>query len=183
MPGDVVELFEQKRQMAALCLGYKKNRLNLITETSKLLSLSTNRVIHVSHKRIDPNTARKTAIEILRELSLVRDRVALSVNLEALWNRLPGKGTWIDLTTLECPEELHSEGFNHDDCVAGILRAINLNKCFFRYNENALYIHSADEVRSSIKRLEDQEKENATIKSLARWIEGKIHGRDTTCAW
>ena len=29
-----MEIFEQKRLMTALCLGYKKSRLNLITETS-----------------------------------------------------------------------------------------------------------------------------------------------------
>ena len=166
--------------MTALCLGYKKNRLNLITETSKLLNLTPSRVIHHSRDRMDPGAPRKTIIDYLRKLSGIRDRVAAAIDLEQLWQSIDPKGSWIDVSGLPCPESDFAEEINRDDRIAGILRAIHSQRSFFRYSDNRLYINTSDEVVSIMKRLQEQEKENAIIDRLAKWLDGRIQKRPET---
>ncbi|MBN1878988.1 RNB domain-containing ribonuclease [bacterium] len=176
-PGDAVEIFEQKRLMTALCLGYKKNRLSLITETSKVLNLSPSRVVHLSRNRIEPGTSRKIIIDFLRQLSENRARIAGSILLEKLWQATPCKGKWFDLTDMECPAGFIDSSISRDDCLAGIVRAIYQDRCYFRHSENRVYVSTPEEVQETLKHIEEQAKENILITRLSEWLNAKLHSQ------
>ncbi|HDL08270.1 MAG TPA: hypothetical protein ENG35_05975, partial [Desulfobacteraceae bacterium] len=51
--GNIVEYIDRRKIVCAVVLEIKKQRLRLLTETNREVSLSSNRVLHNSNTHID----------------------------------------------------------------------------------------------------------------------------------
>jgi exoribonuclease II len=168
-PGDVVEIFEQKRLMTAVCVGYKSNRLQLVTETSKLMTLSESRVIHTSRDRLNPAKPRKEVITNLRVISSDRHRVSQSFDLETLWNSMDFKGQSVSLQRLGSFFKT-DESLNLSDVEAGFLRAVHNDKIYFKNIDQAVYVYTEQEATENMERLDEQNREQRIVSELVTWI-------------
>lgn len=177
-PGDVVEIFEQRKLLTAICLGYKNNRLVLLTESSKMMTLSDSRIIHTSRERLNPAESRKELITRLRNISSDRDLAANSLDMENLWKHFDCKGQVIS------PAQLHSAiaSSNHihpTDYEAGFLRAVHNDKLYFKNSNKSVYINTEEEVAKNKARLEEELIEQQFIDGLVQWINKSLHSTQT----
>ena len=58
--GKVVAFFEQKRILCAVCLEVKENRVHLLSEENRELTLGTNRIAHISTSSFKTQLSRET---------------------------------------------------------------------------------------------------------------------------
>jgi exoribonuclease II len=171
-PGDILEIFEQKRLMSALCLGLKNNRLTIVTETGKLMALSHSRVIHHTPTSIDPTSPRKELVARLRDISTLRDNIAENCNLEKIWGSIDCRGQMVFISKLAGNDP--GTAIDPKDHEAGFLRAIHSDKRFFKSINGSIYVFSETEVQENLARIEAREKEHAIVTHLVKWLDKKI---------
>ena len=171
-PGNIVELFEQKRMMTGLCLEVKSNRLTVLTETGKTMLLPQSRIIHQSTASINMTLEREEIVAKLKEISSLRNKIAKEFDLEHLWKTIDCQQN--TLIPAQLTPHFPDLPFDQADNEAGFLRAVSLDKRYFRITDGFVHVYSPTEVQEIITQIEAQKKELKIIQNLIFWLQKKI---------
>ena len=99
-PGDSVEFFDDNRIFLGVVLELKGERLHVLTQTSREMTLTPKRVLHVGPRLPVADLSRQ---ELLRHLEAsARDREDLkdAINLEALWDLLASEDQTVSVAEM-----------------------------------------------------------------------------------
>ncbi len=173
--GCVVEYIDQQRILCAVVLETRDNRLRLLTESAKEVSLSENRLSHASNLRLDLSMGRDETVHALQEIAHRRNGFIASIDIRELWDVLGTESEWIDLATMT---GICFPGQAAPDYEAAVVRAFFRNRLYFRFNPDRFYPHSAEQVAAKIAQQEERLRRERLIEEGCAWVEAVMAGRE-----
>jgi len=173
----VVEFIESNRFVTALCLEFKNDKPRLLTQFGRETVLQPRRIIDTSGPLLSLNRTRDENLARLRDLSARREALAREVDLAELWSLLSEE----DLTAPLDPEFL--AGLIYDepldpDQVAALVRAILMDKVYFRYQPEGLLVTPPAKVEQLMAQRRREEELVREKRSAGEWLAAVWTGRE-----
>ncbi|ROQ91116.1 ribonuclease catalytic domain-containing protein [Desulfosoma caldarium] len=165
-PGTVVEFFEAKELLLGVCLTVKDQKLHVLTEANREMSLVLRRVVSASPNKLNPAQSRDDLVRALKSLRNVRETLAAQVNVAELWSVLEGESEAYgpkDLADL-----VFASGVT-DDHVAAVQRALLADRLYFQFKDGLFAARTAEQVE---RRREEMAREAERVRLLeegAQW--------------
>lgn len=168
----IIEFIDNKKIICGLVLEVYDNKLRLLTENGREVSLAVNRVLHGSSgAEINPRASREQMVESLKDIAARRAHLAHQVDVQLLWEVLHEDGEWTDfadMVGLVYPSDVDAD---HESAV---LRAFFYDNLYFRYKNNRFYAYTADEVVRIIALRKEEERRAHLVEEGARWIKARL---------
>lgn len=173
-PGTIVEFFEEKRLLCGIVLERKGERLHVLSQTSRELTLPPKRFLHVGPALSLNRLNRQDLLKLLEETASKRETLKAAINLEDLWELLAQE----DHTSTE--PELADLWFGRTaaDEVAAVGRLLREDRFLFRKKDD-LVVPNPPEVVAQLK--EQHELELARRQEMAEigaWLQAVWDGRE-----
>ena len=165
--GSVIEYIDKQRILCAVVLEIKKQKLHLLTENNREVSLSPGRIAHRSRTSLDVTQGRDRMVDTLKSLALRRNDLRRKIDLRELWEVLNSEQEWIDLPTMTAfcfPEDPTSD---HESAV---VRAFFENRRYFKFNHEGFYPHSEAEVERLVAREKEEARRQLLIEIGGAWL-------------
>jgi exoribonuclease-2 len=145
-PGDIVEFFEEKRIFCAVVLDLKGERLHVLSQASRELTLAPKRILHAGPRLPVPTLSRQELLNRLEETARTREALKANINLEELWEVLASEGQAVSVA------EMADLWFGRTDAdrVAATGRSLREDRFLFKLKEG-LIIPNPPEVVELLK--------------------------------
>jgi len=165
-PGNIVEYIEQKDIKCAVVLETKKLRLRILTETNREVNLSTKRLLHVDHLRLDLSQGRDFLVEYINSLVRKRKTMEKNVDVEELWEVLHAEEDEIDIDTMTglCFDEVN------DDNKSAVFRAMLHNKFYFKFTPDSFHPYSEKQMENLKHQARELERKQALVDDGGDWL-------------
>ncbi|MEJ2672043.1 MAG: RNB domain-containing ribonuclease [Deltaproteobacteria bacterium] len=169
-PGDIVEFFEEKRIFCAVVLDLKGERLQVLSQSSREMTLAPKRIIHAGPRLPIADLSRQDLLRHLEDTAKTRETLKAGINLEELWELLATEGQ-----SLPVPEMADLWfGKTDPDRVAATGRRLREDRFLFKLKDG-LVIPNPPEVVELLKeqhlrelaRHQEQEEISAWLKAVA----------------
>ncbi|MBW1990576.1 MAG: VacB/RNase II family 3'-5' exoribonuclease [Deltaproteobacteria bacterium] len=174
-PGYLVEFFEEKRVLCGVVLELKGERLHVLTQNSRELTLARKRILR-GHPALPAGASRQQCLDYLQEAARQREALKAGIRLADLWELLSEENQALSEEDLA---ELWFGGQTSADQVAAMGRALHEDKFYFKY-KNGLWVPNLPEVVTALQekaRREEEarrELEEAAACLKAAWETGEI---------
>jgi len=143
-PGRVIEFIEGRSFLTSVVTRVKGNKLLILTETDREMSISANRVLHETNPGIPASQPRNEQVRILKEISNRRSDLTARIDLIELWELLEGEGeefAFDFLAELALPEPVGP------DEVAAMRRVIFEDGLYFKMRPDGAQRHDSEKVQ------------------------------------
>ena len=173
-PGFVVEFIDSQKIYCAVVLESKSLRLRLLTENNREIKLSTNRLAHRCHVRLDVSSTRDKLVAELKTIAARRRALSGEVDIQGLWDVVHTEQEWIDLQTMT--------GLCFSDEVDGdhesaVLRAFFNDRLYFKFSVDGFFPHTPQKVDQILGQREAQESQERLIDQGAVWLQRVSKGQ------
>ena len=171
--GSIIEYIDKQRILCAVVLEVKKQKLHLLTENNREVSLSPGRIAHRSRTSLDVTQGRDRMVGMLKSLALRRNDLRRKIDLRELWEVLNSEQEWIDVPTMTAfcfPDDPTSD---HESAV---VRAFFENRRYFKFNHDGFYPHSEAEVERLIAREKEEARRQHLIGIGGAWLQQALQG-------
>jgi exoribonuclease-2 len=160
--GNIVEYIDRQRILCAVVVEVRSQRLRLLTENNKEVSLASDRLLHRDRSRLDLNVGRLRTVDLLKEVAAKRKALIDQVCIRELWEVLNTEQEWIDLKTMTgfCFPD-HPNG----DHESAVIRAFFDDRLYFKFNPDRFFPNSEEQVAQ----LEAQRREGARRQRVVEW--------------
>ncbi len=164
--GAIVEYIDRKKIVCGVVVQAKKQKVRLITEGNREVSVSENRIYGLSG-RLNPGMARDRIVAILAETARARESLKAEVNVAELWESLHTEAEWVDAETLAAfsfpppPDQ---------DRISAVIRALFEDRVYFKFDVTRFFPHSPEEVENAVIRAEKEAARERTVEEAASWI-------------
>jgi exoribonuclease-2 len=165
--GFVVEYIDKQRILCAVVLEVKQQRLRLLTENAREVSLAPNRLSHQSSARLDLSLGRERIVDMLKRLSLRRHELMREIDIRELWEVLNSEQEWIDLETMTAFCFPQSATSDHESAV---IRAFFDNRRYFKFKNDEFFPHSENHVAQLIAREKEAARRRQLIQDGREWL-------------
>ena len=99
-PGDIVEFFEDKRIFVGVVLELKGERLHVLTQNSREMTLTPKRVLHVGPRLPVAALSRQELLKHLEASARNREDLKDAINLEDLWELLASEDQTVSVAEM-----------------------------------------------------------------------------------
>ena len=165
--GKVVAFFEQKKILCAVCLEVKENRVHLLSEENRELTLGTNRIVHSSSSSLRTQLPRETLVENLKKIVEKQKTLAQAVALTELWEVLCGEGRGFSLRELA---ELVFPPDPSSDHEMAVLRVLFEDHLYFKQKGELYEPRSPEKMEEINLQFKRQAEEERQMKEAAAWL-------------
>jgi len=165
--GFVVEYIDKQRILCAVVLEVKNQRLRLLTENAREVSLAPNRLSHESEARLDLSIGRDRVVDMLKRLATRRHELMQEIDIRELWEVLNTELEWIDLGTMTALCFSESVTSDHESAV---IRAFFGNRRYFKFNSDGFFPHSETHVEQLIMREKEDARRRQLIEDGGEWL-------------
>jgi exoribonuclease-2 len=175
-PGYLVEFFEEKRILCGAVLEFKGDRLHVLTQNSREMTLAKKRVLHASRAALPASASRQQWLAHLQEIAKKREELKAAIHMTDLWELLAEENQSLKEDDLA---DLWFGGRASPDQVAAMGRALYEDKFFFKHKDG-LWVPNPPEVVENLqgkaRREEEARQELAVAGALLRtaWEKGEI---------
>ncbi len=173
--GNIVEYIDRRKIVCAVVLEIKKQRLRLLTETNREVSLSSSRVLHNSNTHIDLSMGKDRLVETLKEIVKKRKHLMNYINIKELWEILNTEQEWIDLATMT---EFCFTDILDDDHESAVLRAFFEDQIYFKFKSEKFFPNSKEKVERLNFQVYEINRKNILIERGGRWLKSILNGND-----
>ena len=166
-PGYLVEFFEEKRLLCGVVLELKGERLRVLTQTNRELTLAPKRVLHACPSPLNPNLSRQQLLAHLEETARKREELQAAINLEELWELLAQEDQSLAL------EDMADLWFGRaaPDQVAALGRSLRGERFLFKYKEGR-WVPNPPEVVAQLQEQHSRELErHQELEEAAAWLQ------------
>jgi exoribonuclease-2 len=169
-PGDIVEFFEEKRIFCAVVLDLKGERLQVLSQSSREMTLAPKRVLHAGPRLPVASLSRQELLRRLEDTAQRREALKTGINLEDLWELLAGEDQAVSVAEMA---DLWF-GRTDPDLEAAIGRRLREERFLFKLKEGQV-IPNPPEVVELLKeqyfrelaRIREQEEIGAWLKAVS----------------
>lgn len=165
--GCIVEFIDKQKILCAVVLEVKKERLRLLTESNREVSLNAGRLSHRSRMCLDIATGRNRLVDQLKETALRRSELTRKIDIEALWEVLNTEQEWIDLSTMT---ELCFPDAPGPDHESAVLRAFFDNRLYFKFGQDSFFPHTEAQVEQLVARQREEARKRRIIEEGGAWL-------------
>ncbi len=165
-PGWLVEFFEEKRILVACVLELKGERLHVLTQHSRELTLARKRLLHACPGKLPPGRSRQQILDLLQEAAKIREELKKTIPLQELWELLASENQ------PQSVEELARLWFAGTSCdqVAAMGRALYEDRFYFKFKDG-LWVPNPPEVVAALEdKAHREEEERQELAQAAAWL-------------
>jgi exoribonuclease II len=166
-PGDIVEFFEEKRIFCGVVLELKGERLHVLTQTSREMTLTPKRVLHVGPRLPLATLSRQELLKHLEATARKREDLKAAINLEDLWDLLASEDQTVSVAEMA---DLWF-GQTTPDQVAATSRSLREDRFLFRQKDGLVSPNPPELVEQlqeqHFRELERQQE----LDEIAAWLE------------
>ncbi|MCI5130571.1 MAG: RNB domain-containing ribonuclease [Candidatus Electrothrix sp. EH2] len=165
-PGTIIEYLDSGRFICGLVLQDSNNRLRLLNQNGREMNLPASRVVTVSRTKHQVDGSREDRIALLKEMAAVRADLTDSIPLEEIWELASEEEE--SSFPADFLAELSFGDKLTDDQSAAFLRAVFMDRFFFKYKNDMVNVHTPEQVEQlRHQRQKEQEKEAVLTKGAA----------------
>jgi exoribonuclease-2 len=178
-PGFVIEFFEEKRLLCAVVQELKGERLHVLTQNQREMTLTPKRVLHACPSRLSPQHSRQQWLDFLEETARRREELKTAVDLKELWELLVQEDQGLSLADMA--DLWFSRATTDQEAAMG--RALYEDRFFFKFKEG-LWVPNPYEVVEALKEKQQRqaealrELETAAACLMEAWDTGNISDPD-----
>ncbi len=165
-PGYLVEFFEEKRILCAVVLELKGERLHVLTQTSRELTIPRKRLLHACPTRLSPQLPRQQWLDLLEEAAKKRESLKAAINLEELWELLAQENQ--PLSVADMTDLWYGQAA--PDQVAAMGRALSEDRFFFKHKEGLWIPNPPEVVEQLTDKLRREEEAQRELAEAAAWL-------------
>ena len=171
-PGYLVEFFDQRRILCGIVLELKGERLHVLAQTNREMTLARKRVLHACPSRISPQLPRQQLLDLLEETAQKREALKASIRLEELWELLAQEDQ--ALTAPAMADLWFGEATAHQ--VAALERALLEDRFLFKYKEDRWVPNPPEVVAHLQEQAQREEKRLQEMDAAAGWLRAVWEG-------
>lgn len=169
--GKIVEYIDRQKIICAVVIEVKQQRLRLLNENNREISLSEGRLLHSSKKNLDISMGRDKVVGHLRETSLRRNELLRQINILELWEVLNSEQEWIDLPTMtEFCFPRHVDG----DHESAVVRAFFEDRFYFKFKPDGFFPNTQEQVERVITQAQVEENRIRIIEVGGDWLKATL---------
>ena len=172
-PGQLLDLFDDNRIVAAVCLEERKGKLRILTESGRELNVSPKQVVYSYSARLDIEQAREGLIRALHNRASRYQVQSDKVDIQGLWEILQEDPRDYPATEL-ADLALGDQG---DDAVAGVLRALLNERIHFRQRPEGFRPTDPAVVAQMLTQRQREEEKESRLRRLSAWLQGVASGQ------
>jgi exoribonuclease II len=170
--GKIVEYIDRQKIICAVVVEVKQQRLRLLNENNREISLSEGRLLHSSKKNLDISMGRDKVVGYLKETAARRNELLKEINILELWEVLNSEQEWIDLPTMtEFCFSRHSDG----DHESAVVRAFFEDRYYFKFKPDGFFPNTQEQVERVITQMQEEEHRNQIIKIGGDWLKATLN--------
>jgi len=165
-PGWLVEFFEEKRILVGMVLELKGERLHVLTQNSREMTLSRKRLLHACPGKLPPGASRQEILDLLQQAAKTREELKEGIDLPEIWELLAAENE------PQSTEELARLWFNGTSCdqVAAMGRALFEDRFLFKFKDG-LWVPNPPEVVAALQeKARREEEERRELAEAAQWL-------------
>jgi exoribonuclease-2 len=171
-PGYLVEFFDQRRILTGIVLELKGERLHVLAQTNREMTLARKRVLHACPSRVSPQLPRQQLLDHLEETAQKRETLKASIRLEELWELLAQEEE--ALTAEEMADLWFGEA--SPDQGAALERALLEDRFLFKYKEDRWVPNPTEAVAQLQEQARREEERLREMEAAAVWLRGVWEG-------
>ena len=158
--GKLIEYLDNGRFLCAFVTENQDKRVRLINQNGKELVLPVSRIVHTSTISHPLNASRESLLKELKEVNELRCSLVEQINLAEIWElAVDAENPSFDLIFLA---ELTLGREADDDILAAFLRAIFMDKMYFKYREEGIKVQTREQVEQ-LKQQRDKEQQKLEL--------------------
>jgi exoribonuclease-2 len=174
--GKVVAFFEQKKIILAVCLEVKGNKLHLLTEENREMTLGPNRIVLASPHTLNATLPRESLLEKLKEAGQRQKELAAACSIRELWELVWEEKREFSLR--ELAELIFNPPVNFDREMA-LFRALFEDRLYFKPKADLYEPREPEKVEEITLQLEREAELARELEEGGRWL-GKIWSGEPT---
>ena len=166
-PGAVVEFFDEKRLLCAVCLEVRDARLQVLTEHNRQANVASKRILRVDERPLDLGQGRAELLAALQEKVARRQDLMSRVSVEELWDLLQEEEGGFD------PGQLAEFCFSEEvtgDHTSAVLRALLAYALYFKYRSGLFYPNSPERLEQVRLQLEREAQKERELAESSTWL-------------
>jgi exoribonuclease-2 len=168
--GTIVEYIDKKQIVCGVVVQAKKEKVRLLTEDDKEVSLSGGRVFHPDG-RLDTSLPRASIVLALKRIATRRENLKNQVNILELWEVLHTENEWVDARTMA---ELAFSGDIGHDHVSAVVRAFFEDRVHFKFDIERFFPHSEEQVRQILAQAEEAARRQRMIEEGGDFLRASL---------
>jgi len=173
--GSIVEFFEEKRLLCGVVLELKGERLHVLAQSGRELTLSPKRLLHVGPTLPLARLSRQELLKRLEETAGKREALKSAINLEELWELLVQEEHPTTATELA---ELWFGGASPDQ-VAATGRRLREDRFLFKQKDGQVIPNSPVLVAELREQHERELARRQEMAEIGVWLQAVWEGRET----
>ncbi len=166
-PGDIVEFFEDKRIFCGVVLEMKGERLHVLTQTSREMTLTPKRVLHVGPRLPVATLSRQELLKHLEATAQQREGLKDAINLEDLWELLAAEDQTVSVAEMA---DLWF-GQKTPDQVAATSRRLREDRFLFRQKDGLVTPNPPEGVELLREQYSRELERQQELEEIAAWLE------------
>jgi exoribonuclease-2 len=174
-PGDVVEFFEEKRIFCAVVLDFKGERLQVLSQSSRELTLAPKRVLHAGPRLTIAELSRQDLLNSLEDTARRREALKAEIDLEALWELLAAENQAVTMA------ELAELWFDRTgpDYEAATDRRLREDRFLFKLKEGRVIPNTPEVVEALREQHVREMARRAEQEEIGAWLKTVAEGQPT----
>ncbi len=177
-PGSIVEYLDGGRFICGLVLADTGSRLRLLNQNGREVNLPASRVVTTSTVRNPVDLSRDARIALLKEAADRRSDYTKNIPLQDIWELASEEEQ-----TSFSPNflaELYFGGDLTDDQSAAFLRAVFSDHFFFKYKNNMVTVHTAEQVEQLRHQHRKEKEKEEILANGARNLQTIMDGEEVS---
>jgi len=165
-PGYLVEFFDQRHILCGIVLELKGERLHVLAQTNREMTLARKRVLHACPSPLSPQLPRQQLLNYLEETARKREDLKESIKLEELWDLLAQENQALSA------REMADLWFGKTDAdqVAALERALLADRFLFKFKDE-LWVPNPPEMVARLQENFQREQERLQeMEDAAVWL-------------
>ncbi|MBI9077566.1 MAG: RNB domain-containing ribonuclease [Desulfatibacillum sp.] len=171
--GTLIEYIDRKKVICAVIMQAKKQKVRLLTEANREVSVSEHRLFCVSG-RLDPGMGRDRLVALINEVAQKREALKAHVDVYELWEVVHEEEQWVDAETMA---GLAFGAAPDPDHESAVIRAFFEDSIYFKFDVNRFLPNSPEKVEQiQVQALEDARREKI-IQEGGEWLK-QVYAQD-----
>src|SRR4030042_221643 len=171
--GRVVAFFDQKKILCAVCLEATENKIHLLTEENREITLGPNRIAHISSQFLKTNAPRESLVEQLKKIGERQEILAQSFSIKDLWELVGGEGGGFGLRELT---EIVFDSKAAGDQEMALFRALADDRLYFKQKGDLYEARETEKVEQILFQLQREEEQEREIEEASQWLASVVAG-------
>ncbi len=172
-PGDIVEFFEEKRIFCAVVLDLKGERLQVLSQSSREITLAPKRILHAGPRLAIATLSRQEMLNRLEDIARTREALKADINLEELWELLAAEDQVISVTEMA---DLWF-GRSDPDRVAAMGRSLRDDRFLFKLKDGLVIPNPPEVVELLKEQLCRELARRQEAEEIGAWLKAVLEGQ------